>query len=178
MLYNTRTQQFVECYYRRVGTEEVKEYVPPRWVFDFQKDFDEEFEVFILETKEYPGSAQGVISLKIYKNEFRVYLKSAEASAVNKLYRLGLERNGLNDFRIYKGVGANLVAFACQYSLENNCDGYVNLISKTETVSFYTSEELGGKPLSRGSQTIIFNEEAGTNLARKYFPGGAIQWVE
>ena len=36
----------------------------------------------------------------------------------------GLKRNGLNPDRIYKGIGVNLVAFACQYSLENDCDGH------------------------------------------------------
>ncbi|RVT59467.1 hypothetical protein EM808_19425 [Niallia taxi] len=178
MLYNIRTRQFVDCYYRRVGKNEVGEYIPPNWVFNFKNDFNKDCEVFSLETKEYPGIAQGIVALRVYKGEYRVQLVSAESSKENKLYRIGLERYGVNDFRIYKGVGNNLVAFACQYSLENGCDGYMHLTSKTETINFYTSNELGGEFFEEKSQLIIFDENIGQRLAKRYFPGGAIQWVK
>ena len=126
---------------------------------------------FTIETKEYPGIAQGVVALRVYKGEYRVQLVSAESSKENKVYRLGLERNGINDFRIYKGVGHNLVAFACQYS-------FMHLSSKTETIDFYTSKELGGELFEEKSQLVIFDEKVGQRLAERYFPGGVIQWVK
>uniref|UniRef100_UPI003F494C5A hypothetical protein n=1 Tax=Niallia taxi TaxID=2499688 RepID=UPI003F494C5A len=90
---------------------------------------------------------------------------------------LEVERYGENIDRIYTGIGINLVALACQYSLENGCEGHINLISKHETIDFYKSKELGGKQFKEGSQLIIFNEPVGQRLAKKYFPGGAIHWL-
>lgn len=177
MLYNLKADKWVECFYRRVeGIEEIREYCPPRWVFEFELDYKEGYDIFVLETKEYPGTAQGIVSLKVITNEYAVHLKSAETADSNKYYLRGQKRNGVNEDRIYKGVGTNLVAFACQYSLENECDGYMYLISKTTTLSFY--EELGGEPLFQGSQKIAFIEKSGEKLAKKFFPGGAIKWLD
>ncbi len=95
------------------------------------------------------------------------------------IYRFtkGRNRNGINENRIYKGIGYNLVSFACQYSLEMDCGGHMYLKSKTTTTRFYT-EQLKGVHLYEGSQEIVFNEKAGTNLAKSHFPGGGIQWLK
>ncbi|MBJ8108955.1 hypothetical protein JDS99_04660 [Bacillus cereus group sp. N6] len=173
MIYNLKTEESVECYYREVDIVEAGEYVPPRWLFDFKEEFNDGYKVFVLETLEYPGVAQGVVAIGINKAEVSVHLKSTESSADNKTFIRGQKRNGINKDRIYTGVGANLVAFACQYSLENECEGFMYLISKTETVSFY--EDLGG--ISFGHR-VVFNEFAGRRLADRYFPGGEIQWLK
>lgn len=59
------------------------------------------------------------------------------------------------------------MAFACQYSLENDCDGHVNLISKSETIPFY--KRIGGETLFDGAQIIVFLEKAGKNWLLKIF---------
>ena len=176
MLYNLKTHKWLECYYRKLDKDDVQEYVPPNWVFDFTSELNDNFEVFGLETKEYPGIVQGIVALRVNKHEYTVHLKSAESADINKYFIHGLKRNGLNPDRIYKGIGVNLVAFACQYSLENDCDGHVNLISKSDTIPFY--ESIGGEPLFNGGQIIVFLEKAGQKLATEYFSGGAIQWLD
>lgn len=173
MIFNLKTEQYVDCYYREVGIEEVGEYVPPQWVFDFKKEYAAQCDVFTMETKEYPGIAQGVIALQVQNEEETIFLKSAEAAHSNKTFFQGLEREGYNEDRIYTGVGANLVAFACQYSLEKGCHGHIHLVSKTQTVPFY--QKLGGRLFS--AQNILFDESAGVQLAKKFFPGGAIKWL-
>ncbi|MES9681772.1 hypothetical protein ABWK22_02405 [Gottfriedia acidiceleris] len=178
MIYNLKTEKWVECYYRKVDTNEVGEYVPPRWVFNFIEEHEEGYEIFVIETEEYPGIAQGIVALKANKDEYTVHLKSVETADFNKYYLRGKKNNGINYDRVYKGIGFNLVSFACQYSLDQGCDGYMYLKSKTDTIPFYTSENLGGKQLSEGSQTIVFDEPAGQRLASKIFPGGAIQWLK
>lgn len=175
MIFNLKTQRWVECYYRKLDKDEVSEYVPPSWVFNFTLEFNYDFEVFVLETKEFPGTVQGIVALKVNKEEFTVHLKSAESADINKYYIHGLKRNGLNPDRIYKDIGVNLVAFACQYSLENDCDGHVNLISKSETIPFY--KRIGGATLFDGAQIIVFLEKVGKKLATENFSGGAIQWL-
>ncbi|MEX3713351.1 GNAT family N-acetyltransferase [Cytobacillus horneckiae] len=177
MLYNLKADKWVECFYRRVeGINEINEFSPPKWRFEFLADYQEGYEIFALETKEYQGIAQGIVALKVVQEEYAVHLKSAETADSNKYYIRGEKRNGVNKDRIYKGVGTNLVAFACQYSLENKYDGFMYLISKTTTIPFY--EKFGGEMLSKNSQTIFFDEKNGGNMARKYFQGGAIKWVE
>lgn len=37
MLYNLITQKWAECYYLKLDKDEVREYGPPNWVFDFTK---------------------------------------------------------------------------------------------------------------------------------------------
>lgn len=174
MILNLKTKKITECYYREVDFSEAGEYVPPRWVFDFKKDYEEGYKIFVLETLEYPGTAQGVVAIGINQAEYTVHLKSAESSADNKYYIHGLERNGINRDRIYKGVGANLVAFACQYSFENECEGYMYLISKTSTLPFY-QDKLKGVPFG---QRVLFNPNTSLALVKEHFPGGAIKWVE
>lgn len=176
MLYNLKTHKWVECYYRKLNKEEIREYVPPGWVFDFTLEYKDDFEIFGLETKEYPGTVQGIVALKVNKKEYTVHLKSAESADVNKFFIHGLKRNGVNPYRIYKGIGVNLVGFTCQYSLENDCDGHMNQLSKSETIPFY--ERIGGDLLFDGGQIIIFLEKAGQKLAAEYFSGGAIQWLD
>ncbi|MGG0178702.1 hypothetical protein [Gottfriedia acidiceleris] len=156
------------------------EYKPPRWVFDFQLDYEEDYEIFVLETLEYRGTVQGIVALKANKQESTTYLKSIEATNFNKVYINGKKTNGINFDRVYKGVGYNLVAFACQYSLNQGCEGYLYLKSKTETIPFYTNEEfgLGGKQLFEGSQIIVFDEQIGQKLASENFQGGVIQWLK
>lgn len=175
MIYNYKTKKWTECYYRKIDLSEVGEYVPPKWVFDFKKDFEEGFEVFTLETFEYPGEVQGIVALKVNKAEYTVHLKSAECADCNKYHVRGLKRNGVNKDRIYTDVGYNLVAFACQYSLEQGCDGHMNLTSKTDTIPYYL--RLGGKQFKEGSQMILFDEPIGQSLAATKFPGGVIKWL-
>ncbi|KQL42453.1 hypothetical protein AN960_00380 [Bacillus sp. FJAT-25509] len=176
MIFNIRFEEWEECYFRKIDIDEVGEYMPPRWVFNFKKEFDEEYEIFSLETKRFPGMAQGIIALKSSQDDCCVYLKSVETADFNKYYNIGKISHGMNHDRVYEGVGYNLVAFACQYSIVQGFEGYMYLVSKTDTIPFYTG--LGGDQLYEGSQTIVFQELVGQRLALKHFPGGEIQWLK
>ncbi|AFQ30448.1 hypothetical protein P4493_11030 [Bacillus thuringiensis] len=176
MIYNLKTKRFNDCYYRKINLNNVGKYVPPKWFFNFKHDLEEGYDVFTVETLEYPGEAQGVISLQARIHESTVYVKSIEAANHNKNFTRSRNRNDINTNRIYKGIGYNLVSFACQYSLEQGCGGHMYLKSKTTTTRFYT-QHLKGEHLYEGSQEIVFDEKAGMDLAKTHFPGGAIQWL-
>ncbi len=79
----------------------------------------------------------------------------------------------LNPHQKYVGVGKCLVAFACQFSIEQGFDGYVNLKSKTQTISFY--KKIPGIENPGGGQLFTFNEYGAKTLASRYFEGG-IKW--
>jgi hypothetical protein len=59
-----------------------------------------------------------------------------------------------------------LFAFACKISEENNFDGYVSFIAKTELIEHYRNS-LGAKLVS--NQSMIIDEIAAKKLITRYF---------
>jgi hypothetical protein len=179
MLKNIGTDQLVDCYYRELGNMEAKDYKPPSWFFNFYKELKEGYKIFALETKEYPGEAQGIISLKpLFDGFYAVEVKSVETAHVNKkIFVSGRNKGQLNLNRKYRDVSVNLIAFACQYSLEQGLDGFVYLKSKSNTIDLYT-EKLNGTLIDEAKRLIVFDEVVGKKIAGDFFPGGAIQWVK
>lgn len=69
--------------------------------------------------------------------------------------------------KVYLGVPANLVAFACKFSFEKGYGGYVSFESKTKLVDHYT-KSLGAHVLFGNIMAI--DTQAATKLVEQYFP--------
>jgi hypothetical protein len=69
--------------------------------------------------------------------------------------------------KVYAGIPANLVAFACKLSFQRGCDGYVSFIAKTKLIEHYI-KTLGAVHV--GQQRRVINPEAALKLIDKYFP--------
>lgn len=68
--------------------------------------------------------------------------------------------------KLYKGVAGNLVAFACKTSFENNYDGVVSFIAKTELFEHY-KQTLGAKLF--GYNRMYIDTKESLMLTNKYF---------
>lgn len=66
----------------------------------------------------------------------------------------------------YQGIGGNLFAFACKFSLENGFEGVVAFIAKTKLIEHY-SVSLGAI-LLKNQRMLILKEQA-EMLISKYF---------
>lgn len=178
MILNGETKALVECYFREIDAAEIREKNYSKqggWAFDWIDDLIGGYRVFCLETKEYPSVVQGLVSLKaLHDSAFNgVHVEHIESAEEN--LRFNLKTKETNFIRRYEYVGIHLVAFACQFSIDEGLEGFVELTSKTATIPFY--EKIGAKKLSKSSQKLIFFEPYGQALAKKYFPGG-VQWLD
>lgn len=68
--------------------------------------------------------------------------------------------------KLYSGVAGNLVAFACKLSFEQEFDGVVSFIAKTQLIEHY-QQTLGAK-LFAGNRMFIDTSEA-LVLVTKYY---------
>ncbi len=68
--------------------------------------------------------------------------------------------------KIYKGVAASLVAFACKISFEKGYDGVVAFAAKSQLIEHY-KQTLGAKQFA-GNKMYIETKEA-LNLVKQYF---------
>ena len=124
------------------------------WLFDWKKELmSNDREVYKLTIQNNPGIIQGLVSLKIETDHVYMYL--IESAPFNK---------GRN--KIYLGVPANLVAFACRLSFQKGYDGFLAFHSKSKLVDHYT-KTLGAK--HHGGQLMIIDTDAAKNLIEKYF---------
>jgi hypothetical protein len=69
--------------------------------------------------------------------------------------------------KVYLGVPANLVAFACKYSFDLGYEGYVSFESKTRLVDHY-KKTLGAHVLF--GNILAINTHAAEALVKQYFP--------
>lgn len=121
------------------------------WLFDWVKEHNK-YQIFKLTIKN-DNEIQGLISLEI--GQGFVFVSLVENAPFNV---------GKN--QIYNGVGANLFAYACKISEENNFDGYVSFIAKTELIEHYKNS-LGAKLIS--NQSMIIDGIAAKKLITRYF---------
>jgi hypothetical protein len=68
--------------------------------------------------------------------------------------------------KMYKGVPANLVAFACKSAFEKGYGGVVSFVAKTRLVEHYKAS-LGAKTMG-GNKMFIDTREAYT-IVKQYF---------
>lgn len=167
MIRSINTNKDVPCYYREVTLKEIREkkYLKSNgWEFDWDIPIGMGFMVYGLVTEEFPEDVQGLIAVKANTHpEFLcVFLEIVESAPTNKK---------VHPNRRYKGVGIDLIAFACQYSFDNNCDGYVKLTSKTSKFDFYDKLKF-----DRYGQDCTMHTKYALSLAKKHFPGGVLWW--
>lgn len=173
MLIDTTTNQNVEFYLRPVNRDEIIEnhYNPDGgWAFDWLHPLSHGFEIYGLVTDTFPESVQGLIALKQNPDEaFNCVDIDIVESSPNNKKEIG---GNPNIRRTYKGVGRCLIAFACQYSIDNGFEGYVGLTSKSSKFKFY--EDMGAFRTS--GQRYMFFDTTAKQLVQIYFPGGVKWW--
>jgi hypothetical protein len=124
------------------------------WVFDWKQEFKfPERDVYKLTIVNNQSIIQGLLSLQIKSDH--VYIHLIESASFNK---------GQN--KIYSGVPANLVAFACQLSFQRGHDGNVSFISKSQLIKHY-EESLGA--VHFGGRLMIIEKKSALTLIDKYF---------
>ncbi len=171
MIIDVQNGEKVNIRIRELAKEDVKKIHDSReWIMPFYHSYTKGNQVFALVTVEEPDAYQGLIALsENHDSDFLcVDLDIIESANHNKKeYPPGV----LNKHRRYSGVGINLIAFACQYSIDCNLEGFVLLTSKSSKYELY--EKLGAVHLF--GQQMMFNSETGKRIAKTYLPGG-VPW--
>jgi hypothetical protein len=124
------------------------------WIFNWKIEFKfPERDVYKLTIVNNQAIIQGLLSLQIKSDH--VYIHLIESAPFNKGHT-----------KIYSGVPANLVAFACQLSFQRGHDGNVAFISKTQLIKHY-EESLGA--VHFGKRLMIIEKGSALKLIDKYF---------
>ena len=124
------------------------------WVFDWKKEIkDKTKSVYKLTIASNPSIIQGLISIEDRGDH--IFMHLIESAKFNR-----------GKSKIYLGVPANLVAFACNFSRQRGYDGVVSFFSKSKLINHY-KETLGAQVLF-GNQMIV-NEKAAHKLISNYF---------
>jgi hypothetical protein len=120
------------------------------WVYEIKQP---ERDVFKLTVVNNPEVIQGVVSLEVKKDH--VFMHLIESAPFN-----------IGKKKVYYGVPANLVAYACKLSFQRGGEGYVSFLSKTRLVNHY-HETLGAKHL--GGNLMALDTVSALKLVNKYF---------
>ena len=124
------------------------------WVFDWKLEFKfPERDVYKLTIVNNQSVIQGLLSLQIKSDH--VYIHLIESAPFKK-----------GQVKIYSGVPANLVAFACQLSFQRGHEGNVSFISKSQLVKHY-EKSLGA--VHFGGRLMIIEKNSALKLIDKYF---------
>jgi hypothetical protein len=124
------------------------------WLFDWKKEFKEPArDVFKLTIVNNPTIIQGLICLEVKTDH--VYMHLVESSPFNK-----------GKTKVYSGVPANLVAYACKLSFQRGHEGNVSFLSKTQLIEHY-EKTLGA--IHFGGRVMIIETNAALKLIEKYF---------
>ena len=133
---------------------EIKHIKKIEWVFDWHKEIqDSSKKVFKLTTINNPDIIHGLISLTDKGDH--IFMNLIENAKFNK-----------GEKKLYRGIAGNLVAFACKTAFENDYDGVVSFIAKTQLIEHY-KQTLGAK-LFAGNRMFIDTKEAYV-LTTRYF---------
>ena len=148
---NVITGESFETEFSRVTNKEIKK---KDWLFDWNKEIKEKnCQVFKMTTVENRNIIQGLVSLIIEDKYITVNL--VENAPFNR---------GKN--KIYRGVGGNLFAFACQRSMDMGFGGFVGFVAKTALIKHY--QETLGAELAIGQRMFIMDVSA-EKLINQYF---------
>lgn len=124
------------------------------WLFDWKSEFRmPDRDVYKLTIVNNQTVIQGLISLSVKADH--VYLHLIESAPFNK-----------GKDKVYAGVPANLVAFACKLSFQRGFEGYLSFLSKTKLINHY-EKILGATHV--GGNLMIINTVAALKLINKYF---------
>ena len=126
------------------------------WLFNWKKEFTEPgrqlYKLVIAGDK----AIQGLISLEPVTDQLYIEMHLIE----NAPYNLGSNK-------IFAGVAANLVAFACKMSFDMGFEGFVAFTAKTELIDHY-AETLGAQSIYDPERMAIFTLAA-KNLVNSYY---------
>lgn len=151
---NAFTGEVFETEIVKLTSKDIHQFKRTDWIFNWHKELkDHSRQVYKLTTEHNPMVIHGLICLSDENDH--IFMHLIENAKFN---------TGANKF--YKGVAANLVAFACKISFENSYGGVVAFVAKTQLVEHYKLT-LGAKQLS-ANRMFIDTEEAIT-LIQLYF---------
>ena len=114
---------------------------------------DNSKEVYKLNTVYNPNIIHGLLSIEDKSDH--IFMHLIESSKFNK-----------GKSKLYFGVPANLVAFACKVSFDKGYDGFVAFDSKSALIKHY--EQSHGATHFRGLRMFI-KIEAAIKLVNRYF---------
>lgn len=124
------------------------------WNFNWKAELKKnDHQVYKLTTRDNPTIIHGLISLKLEENH--VFVSIIENAPFN-----------IGKTKLYKGVPANLFAYACKVSWDLGNQGSVAFVSKTRLIEHY-EQSLGAVHL--GNQRMVILPMDGLNLIRRYF---------
>lgn len=124
------------------------------WNFDGESELlKPDRDVYKLTITNNTSIVQGLISLSIRTDN--VYIHLIENAPFN-----------IGKNKVYAGVAANLVAYACKLSFQNRTDGFVSFRAKTILIDHYV-EKLGAKHF--GGNLIVIDTVPALKLLDKYY---------
>jgi hypothetical protein len=124
------------------------------WLFNWAQDLKQnDREVYKLTIVNNPTIIQGLVSFTIRTDN--VFMHLFESAPFN------IGRN-----KIYEGVPANLVAFACKTSFKNELQRFVSFFSKTKLIDYYV-KTLGAYHF--GGHLMVISTDPAQILVDKYF---------
>ena len=124
------------------------------WNFNWKQQFDSNIrEVYKLTITNNPTIIQGLLSFSVKPDH--IYMELVESAPFN------LGRN-----KLYEGVPANLVAFACKVSFQHGFDGFLSFTAKTKLIEHY-EKTLGAYHF--GNHLMIIHTKVAQHLINKYF---------
>jgi len=122
------------------------------WKFDWDREASTG-KIYKLVIRHAPEVIQGLVS--IYDGGDHIYMNLIETA-----------RHNFGKNKIYEGVAGNLVAFACQISINKGYDGIVAFEAKTKLIEHY--EQTLKAQLFAGNRMFI-DKAAAYFLMEKYF---------
>ena len=137
----------------RVYPSDAEKLSTPSWLFDWlQEALMDDREVFALTTLGSPEIFQGLMSIS--ERSDHVFMNLLEASEFN-----------VGSKKLYGGVAANLVAFACYRSFQSGFAGNLVFLSKTRLVEHY-EKSLGAKRIT--DHRMLIDSDAARKLVQRY----------
>ena len=125
-----------------------------KWLFNWKSEHKQpEREVYKLTILGNPTVIQGLISIEVKTDH--VYMHLVENAPFNK-----------GKTKMYSGVAANLVAFACRLSFQRGHEGNVSFLSKSQLIDHY-EKTLGA--FHFGGRVMVIETQAASKLIDRYF---------
>ena len=150
---NILTGEVFETEIVRLTSDDILSLTENEWLFDWKRELDEGREVYKLRTLKSPTMIQGLISMEARHDHIFIYL--IESASFNK-----------GSLKLFRGVAANVVAFACKASFERGFKGYVMFVAKSRLIEHY-ERSLGAKRLY--GTHMFLDTEAATRLIHSYY---------
>lgn len=151
---NSLTGEIFETTINRLTAKEIRQISKTDWLFDWHREIkDASKEIYKLTTAENQNIIQGLICLG--DNHDHIFMHLIESAKFNR-----------GENKLYKGVAANLVAFACKISFEKGYGGVVAFVAKTQLIEHYKFT-LGAKQFA-GNKMYLESKEA-LALVKQYF---------